>query len=52
MFFLIFFLGKKIQISRKFNVLVDNAEDEHYGVTMRGTFIIDPQVCKGSEFRV
>jgi len=24
-------------------VLVDNADDEHYGVTMRGTFIIDPQ---------
>lgn len=31
-------------ISRKFNVLVENPEDEHYGVTMRGTFIIDPQV--------
>jgi len=31
------------EISRKYNVLVDNADDEHYGVTMRGTFIIDPQ---------
>ncbi len=33
-------------ISRKFNVLVENPEDEHYGVTMRGTFIIDPQVSQ------
>merc|ERR1712205_51664 len=30
-------------ISRKFNVLVENKHDEHYGVTMRGTYIIDPQ---------
>ena len=30
-------------ISRKFNVLVENKDDEHYGVTMRGTYIIDPQ---------
>ena len=39
-------------ISRKFNVLVDNPEDEHYGVTMRGTFIIDPQVPRLSGVRV
>jgi len=35
-------------ISRKFNVLVENPEDEHYGVTMRGTFVIDPQVSPKS----